>query len=340
LKGSWETLVLNIGTANDGLIKLAADGLAKGNDMFSSLSATSQQALSLAGGGAAVAGGALGAYKLTQQLLGLGGSSVALTGSATALTGAAEALTLAAARLGAGGAAGTAADLAGAKGSATGKMSKLGGLGFLGAAGLGIGAMIMAPDALDYVFGENKKYARTNMYKPGRDPRYNHGLSPSSWGAGGLDVSGGLGGTGSTGFTSNREKTWSESLFGGGNRGRPAADPTRMNLPSFGAGAKQMPAAPGLGPSVVHLAPDTRLEATVKPDQIQATLDGRVPVDVTGKVEAELKGAGTVNVTVKVDGPGHVAGVSTSSSGNIDVKAGFRPGATSMPGAATTPGAR
>ncbi|KTS30850.1 hypothetical protein NS228_06270 [Methylobacterium indicum] len=103
LKGSFETLVLNVGQANEGLIRFAADGIAKGTDLFSNLSKTQQQVLSLAAGGAAMAGGAAGAYKLTSALLGGGGASVALDGSAAKLTGAAAALEAAAARLGAGG---------------------------------------------------------------------------------------------------------------------------------------------------------------------------------------------------------------------------------------------
>lgn len=42
------------------------------------------------------------------------------------------------------------------------------------------------------------------------------------------------------------------------------------------------------------------------------------PIDVTGKLDpVELVGQGTVDVRIKVDGPGQVSGLSTSSSGNI-----------------------
>lgn len=42
------------------------------------------------------------------------------------------------------------------------------------------------------------------------------------------------------------------------------------------------------------------------------------PIDVTGKLDpVELKGQATVDVRVKVDGPGQVAGMQASSSGNI-----------------------
>lgn len=50
------------------------------------------------------------------------------------------------------------------------------------------------------------------------------------------------------------------------------------------------------------------------------------PVDVTGKVEAEVKGQATVNVRVQVEGPGRVVGMDASSSGHIRAEAG-----TSMP---------
>lgn len=70
------------------------------------------------------------------------------------------------------------------------------------------------------------------------------------------------------------------------------------------------------------------VEATVKPDQIRATLDGRVPVDVTGKLDpVKLEGSATVSVSVKVDG-GKVTNMSASSSGHIKANVG-----TSMAGA-------
>ncbi|MBE7196736.1 MAG: phage tail tape measure protein [Parafilimonas terrae] len=104
LKGSWETLVLNISEANSGLIKFAAEGLSSGTDMFSNLSRTSQQVISLVGGAAAVSGGVYGAAKIGGKLLGFGGGAAALNGSAVALNAAAAALTEAAVLQGAKGA--------------------------------------------------------------------------------------------------------------------------------------------------------------------------------------------------------------------------------------------
>ncbi|GJD51085.1 hypothetical protein OPKNFCMD_3836 [Methylobacterium crusticola] len=73
------------------------------------------------------------------------------------------------------------------------------------------------------------------------------------------------------------------------------------------------------------------LEANVKPDQIQANVK---PDQVTAKIEGQAQ----VNVTVKIDGPGAVSGLSATSSGNIRANAGFRSGAMSMPQAAGNPG--
>lgn len=103
VKGSWETFVLNLGTANSGLIRFAADGIGKALDGFSNLNPSLIQAGTAFAAIAAVGGGAVGAFNLTKMLLGLGGSHVALSGSAAALTGSAEALTAAAIRLGGGG---------------------------------------------------------------------------------------------------------------------------------------------------------------------------------------------------------------------------------------------
>jgi TP901 family phage tail tape measure protein len=46
------------------------------------------------------------------------------------------------------------------------------------------------------------------------------------------------------------------------------------------------------------------------------------PIDVTGKVEAEITGQANVGVTIKIDGPGTVTGMTTSSSGNIKTSVG------------------
>lgn len=100
LKGSWETLVVNIGEANTGLIKFTAEGLASANDMFSNMSTTNQQIVSLGGGAVAAAGGIWATAKFLKVLLGTGNAG-ALGGAAAAHVKAAAALEAAAVRLGA-----------------------------------------------------------------------------------------------------------------------------------------------------------------------------------------------------------------------------------------------
>jgi hypothetical protein len=139
LKGSWETLVLNVGEANSGLIKFAAEGLSSGTDMFSNLSRTSQQVLSLVGGAAAVGGGVYGAAKIGGKLLGFGGGAVALNGSAAALSAAAAALTEAAVLQGAKGATGALPEVAKKGGKL---LPLLAGAGVVGGAAAGIGYVL------------------------------------------------------------------------------------------------------------------------------------------------------------------------------------------------------
>lgn len=98
LKGGWETLILNIGQANEGAIRFAADGLARMTDAFSNLSTQAQQIVSIAGLGAAAAGGVYGTAKIAGKLFGFG----ALDTAGVKLTSAAVALEAAAVRLGAG----------------------------------------------------------------------------------------------------------------------------------------------------------------------------------------------------------------------------------------------
>lgn len=46
------------------------------------------------------------------------------------------------------------------------------------------------------------------------------------------------------------------------------------------------------------------------------------PIDVTGKVESELKGQADINVKIKVEGPGIVTGQGASASGHIKASVG------------------
>ena len=115
LKGSVDNLITSLGQANEGLLKFSFDGIGRLLDSFSRLDQTTQQVLSIAGGGAALGAGGYGAFKIAQGLMGMGPAG-ALTGSAAALTEAAAALNVAAVRLGGGSAAGAAATAAGAAG--------------------------------------------------------------------------------------------------------------------------------------------------------------------------------------------------------------------------------
>ena len=117
-------------------------------DSFSKLDKTTQQALRIAGGGAALAGGAYGAFNLGKALLGFGGGAAALTGSATALTASAAALDAAALKLagssvGAGVGAGASAAAGGA--AAGGVSVGLGGAAVLGGAVAGGALDMMTP---------------------------------------------------------------------------------------------------------------------------------------------------------------------------------------------------
>lgn len=341
LKGGWETLVLNIGQANEGLIRFAADGLAKGTDMFSALSTTSQQILTLVGGAGAAGGGVYGAMKFINTVFGAGGGAAALTASATALDASAAALTAAAVKLGGGAVAGSVAGAAGtAGGAAAGAATRAtvgGAVRTLGVAGL-VGALGWeALKGADYLSPSARPGYHTSPFGnavPGRG--WSTGgrsslVMPPSWGGGGLDVSGGIGAT-SGSYVSNRPKTWYETFFGGQASFRGGRDTTRIQLPSFGGGDKQMP-------SEVRLSPDSRLEATVKPDQITAKIDALPPVTGT----ADVNVTNQVNVAVTLNEPMLQAKID-ASAGRAAAKmslssSGARPGAVSMPGAAATPGA-
>ena len=116
-----------------------------------------------------------------------------------------------------------------------------------------------------------------------------------------------------------------EALPGGVSIGSQA---TRAFGPGGPTGAKMTwesptvlpPPRPGAGPI---------LPPTLTMPEISAKLDGRVPVDITGKLEpVKLEGQGTITV---VAGPGTQV-VNTTSSGNIRVQGGGSSG-VSMPGA-------
>jgi hypothetical protein len=55
------------------------------------------------------------------------------------------------------------------------------------------------------------------------------------------------------------------------------------------------------------------------------------PIDITGKVESELKGKAEISVTFKASDGARVTGISSSSSGNVSVSPGVALG--EFPGA-------
>jgi hypothetical protein len=57
-------------------------------------------------------------------------------------------------------------------------------------------------------------------------------------------------------------------------------------------------------------------------DKGRATVQQPVPVDVTGKVQAEVVGKVDTSVLIQVEGLGRVVGMSTTSSGNAQGNVG------------------
>jgi hypothetical protein len=217
LKGAVETLTLSFGEANSSIAKSGFDKLSGVAEALTALPDGAKQAATAL----AAVGATYGAVKGVQGFLG----GFGLAASATALDGSAAALTAAAVKLGA---TGGLPDVPGgaSKGGKAGRFGKLGGLGFIGAAGLGVGAVALAADLLD----QNDPHAnRANGYRGGRG-RPNLQSYPSSWGAGGTNVSAGMGVPGG-GYSTNRPKTWNETLFGGTATFRGGRDPTKVDLP-------------------------------------------------------------------------------------------------------------
>ena len=333
---------------------------------------------------------ALGTAFVGIKSLGLLTSGFGLTTSAVALDGSAAALTAAAAQLGAGGALGNVAGAAGGAGGAAKAVGRMGALGFIGAAGLGIGAIAAGVGIVDATLPNHN---RMNGYgRLGRKPDPGIESYPAGWGAGGLNVAGGIGAKEGP-YATNRAKTWGEMLFGSTRGG--AKDPTRMELPTFGVGGgpKQMPGPPlpetqgpqrpdviplpptrptalGGAPLPVEIVSSSRggdpsgqsdalrntldraataattaanggkpIEAKVMPDQITAKVSDLPPVSgeatITLNPQRVIVELNSDMLTAKI------AGAVASQTAKMPLtSSGARPGAVSMPGAATTPGAQ
>lgn len=163
----------------------------------------------------------------------------------------------------------------------------------LGTAGLAIGAGF----ALNEFIGE----ANRKLYQ-GQDPTQPHNQGRS------------------------RRRAYHEALRAQTEGVRREHDEPRegvSSLPSFVRFSRERPEPAGRegqqGSSLQDLTPlrdllGKPLDVTGK---VTAEVSGSIPVDVTGKVESELKGHADVNVTVRVQGPGQVSNTSSVSSGHV-----------------------
>ncbi|WP_243920761.1 hypothetical protein [Methylobacterium sp. E-065] len=223
--------------------------------------------------GAVAAGGALaGAGALSYGIatgFGLGASATALDGSAAALTAAAAEL----------GGAGVLNKVPG--GGAAKAAGRFGTLGFIGAAGLGVGAIAAGVSFVDATLpNANRMNGNGKLFrKPGGIESY-----PAGWGPGGGVNAGTMGSAGGA-FTTNRPKTWSETIFGSTRAG--TRDPTTLNLPippSMGGSA----ASPGFTPHVDVAGADA---AKGKLDEVKAKGDELGKLTISPSVT--VAGAGT-----------------------------------------------
>lgn len=211
LKGAVETLTLSFGEANSNIAKASFDKLSGVAEALTALPDPAKQAATAL----AAVGALYGVAKGAEAFLG----GFGLKASAVALDGSAAALTRAAVALGGGGA------LPGVGGKATGALGKVGAAGLIGAAGLGIVAIGAGVGFVDATLPNSN---RMNGYGAGFKKATGLSSYPGTWGAGGLDVSGGIRAKGGA-FTTYRPKTWGETIFGSTRAG--ARDPSKMELP-------------------------------------------------------------------------------------------------------------
>nr|USU31131.1 hypothetical protein NG677_17535 [Methylobacterium sp. OTU13CASTA1] len=304
LKGAVETLTLSFGEANSGVAKGSFDKLATIADSLTALPDGAKQAATAL----AAIGATYGAVKGVQGFLG----GFGLVASATALDGSAAALTAAAVKLGA---TGGLPDVPGgaSKGGKAGRFGKLGGLGFIGAAGLGVGAVALAADLLD----QNDPHAnRANGYRGSRAYRPNLQSYPSSWGAGGTNVSAGMGVPGG-GYSTNPPKTWNETLFGGTATFRGGRDPREVDLP---IPASMGNAAPKVDVSSVEAVKPKADEAKAAIESLNITA---TPTIVASGIQAALAQAQQLNAELaKISGNAATAtsavrSIPSAGSGNV-----------------------
>lgn len=158
LEGAIETFYQQLGTSNEAWLKPLITTTGDLVDKFSSLSATTQQIVTVLGIAGIGAAGAAGTMGLVRTLVTGGGAGTALSASAVALDGAATALTAAATRLGGAGAG------AGAGAAAGGIMSRVVTMARAGLVGIVAGGVSAA--AID--LAERNRTARAAGDTPGK----------------------------------------------------------------------------------------------------------------------------------------------------------------------------
>lgn len=355
LKGSFENLQLWIGNLVAPQVKTGADALGSGIDSLTKLPEGVAQAGVIGGFVAAQVAGVWGTLKLAKLALGLGGSTAAGAAGAAASGGAA------AAGAGAGTAAAGAAGGAGAAGAAGAVM----GAGVLAAGALaGGGLEMMTPGTTGGVGslitgGESSLQQTARFLKAERAAAeaMRGSYRPDSLGAavpkvlpGGADPAKGY----ASEYSASRG-VMGDFLFGQEKRSQ--------QLPGFGSGAgKTVPVEVVAMPSGSDRSGQERaigntldgaaanastaanggkpIEATVKPDQITAKIEALPPVSGSAEVNVENH----VQMTVTFDSDMLSAKIKSEvgrATASIPLSsAGARPGGISMPGAATTPGAK
>ncbi|MCJ2051252.1 hypothetical protein [Methylobacterium sp. J-070] len=264
LKASLENLTSAATSPGMAVAATAITGLATALNSLAAV-ASDHPKLAMTAGAVAAGGALAGAGALSYGIatgFGLGSSAVALDGSAAALTAAAAEL----------GGAGVLGKIpGGGPGTVAGR---LGALGFIGTAGLGIGAIAAGVGFVDATLpNANRMNGNGKLFrKPGGIESY-----PAGWGpGGGVDVGGGIGASGGT-FSTHRPKTWGETIFGSTRAS--TKDPTTMNLP--------VPAGMG-GPKVEVSGADTAKE---KLEEVKAKGDELSKLTIAPAVT--IAGAGT-----------------------------------------------
>ncbi|MGF3027533.1 phage tail tip lysozyme [Methylobacterium aquaticum] len=320
LKGGWETLILNIGQANEGAIRFAADGLARMTDAFSNLSTQAQQIVSIVG-----LGGVYGTAKIAGKLLGFG----ALDTAGVKLTSAAVALEAAAVRLGAAPVAGAAAGAA--TGGAAAGSSLLGRLGPIA----GRVGGVLAPLMLLRELGEAKR----PMTPEGAPYRLDQAIEAGTWERaqrGAMEFK--LDPEGKRGREMMRRNAVEAGKEAGRAAGQAITDGVREKAPEAGQAAGQ-----GVADGVKEKAPEVEAQGRTILDRLRAVFSQgvHIPISFTpgeggmggggggGLIQRASFGGGSGGVAV---GSGGVSVPGTPGTGGAAIRTGGRFGGLSVPG--------